>query len=470
MKKVYFPQHGGATTEQLLVQDLVDEQIKLFGTDVYYIPRSMLRDKTLGEVVHSEYNQAYMIEMLLVNVEGFGSPSEFISQFGVRITDEIKFILSKRRWEQSVVPSVGLTITDRPNEGDLIYYPLTENAYEIKFVERETPFYQLGRLYYYEITAEIYEQGSDEFDTGIKEIDEIETENTFVTTLSLSAPRVTALGTATLQTDIVNTISIDNAGSGYRTAPLITISDPPDVAGGDIPATATCTVNNGTVNAITITNAGSGYTAAPTVTFAPPDSSVDFQAREYIVGGNFYNQGGDRIWAAQGDGQIFVDHAASFDPVFATTTLVKYFFWSFEDLRLRYRYTYTGETPTTTKGEFYYDAANSRYVINAYETTTTSGNRAQMFDLSTNTIGEVAGWNGSTLELSMMNKTGDFLDGDLIRGVDSNALYTLGSFSTIDNSNSDYDQNKQIETGADELVDWTEGNPFGEFGNFTGSF
>ena len=120
MKKVYFPQHGGVTTEQNLVQDLVDEQIKLFGTDVYYIPRSMLRDKTLGEVVHSEYNQAYMIEMLLVNVEGFGSPSEFISQFGVRITDEIKFILSNIRWEQSVVPSVRLTITDRPNEGDLI--------------------------------------------------------------------------------------------------------------------------------------------------------------------------------------------------------------------------------------------------------------------------------------------------------------------------------------------------------------
>ena len=146
MKKVYFPQHGGATTEQLLVQDLVDEQIKLYGTDVYYIPRTMLRDKTLGEVIHSEYNQAYMIEMLFINVEGFGSPSEFISQFGVRITDEIKFVLSRRRWQQSLVPSLGLTITQRPNEGAFIYYPLTGNAYEIKFVERELPFYQLGSL------------------------------------------------------------------------------------------------------------------------------------------------------------------------------------------------------------------------------------------------------------------------------------------------------------------------------------
>ena len=470
MKKVYFPQHGGVTTEQNLVQDLVDEQIKLFGTDVYYIPRSMLRDKTLGEVVHSEYNQAYMIEMLLVNVEGFGSPSEFISQFGVRITDEIKFILSKRRWEQSVVPSVGLTITDRPNEGDLIYYPLTENAYEIKFVEREVPFYQLGKLYYYEITAEIYEQGSDEFDTGIAEIDEIELENTYVTTLSLSAPRTTATMTGTLQGGNLNSVTIDGGGSGYRSAPLITVSDPPDVAGGDIVATVECTVLNGTVNTVTITDPGTGYTTVPTITVAAPALSVDFQAREYIVAGNFQNQGGDRIWAAQGDGTIFVEHAASFDPIFATTTLVKYFFWNFEDLRLKYRYTYTGETPTTTKGEFYYDAANSRYVINAYETTTTSGQRAQLFDLATNTIGEVSGWNGGTLELAMMNKSGDFLDGDLIRGVDSNALYTLGSFSTIDNTNSDYDQNKAFETSGDELIDWGEENPFGEYGNFTGSF
>ena len=69
-----------------------------------------------------------------------------------------------------------------------------------------------------------------------------------------------------------------------------------------------------------------------------------------------------------------------------------------------------------------------------------------------------------------MNKTGDFIDGDLIRGTSSNALYTLGSFNSIDNSNSDYDQNLSIEDGGDDIIDWTEGNPFGEFGNFTGSF
>ena len=469
MKKVYFPQYGGRHTEQNLVQDLVDEQIKLFGTDVFYVPRTLLRDKTLGEVVHSEFNQSYMVEMLLINVDGFGTPQEFVSQFGLRITDEIRFVLSRRRWEQSLVPALNLTIDERPNEGDLIFFPLTGNAYEIKFVERETPFYQLGKLYYYEIIAELYEQGSDEFDTGIEEIDQIEKDHSVITTLTLNVSRSTATGTSAVGSGFVNNINITNAGSGYRSAPTVTLSAPPS-GGTATQATATCTINNGAVNAVTITNPGTGYTSPPTVTFTPPDLPVDFVDNEYVVAGNFYNRGGDRVWSSDGSGTVYIDHSASFDPTFATTTQVKYFFWSFEDNRLKYRYTYKGTTATTTKGEFYYDSANNRYVLNAYEKTETSGNRAQMYDLSSSVIGEVADWNGSTYRIGLMNKTGDFIDGDLIRGTSSNALYTLGSFNSIDNSNSDYDQNKTIEDGADEIIDWTEGNPFGEFGNFTGSF
>ena len=470
MKKVYFPQHGGKTTEQNLVQDLVDEQIKLFGTDCFYVPRTMLRDKTLGEVIYSEFNQSYMIEMLLINVEGFGSPVDFVSKFGVRISDEIQFVMSRRRWEQSLVPALNLTISQRPNEGDLIYYPLTGNAYEIKFVEREVPFYPLGDLYFYTLTAEIYEQGDDEFDTGIAEIDAIELDHSVMTTLNLSNLQSTATATSTIDQGSVNNIVIGAGGSGYMTAPNITISQPPDVAGGDIPATATATIYNGVVNAITITNAGSGYTTAPTVTIDGPQTAKDFVAREHVVAGNYNDQGGNRSWTSDGTGKIYVDHSGSFDPVFATTTLVKYFYWYFEDERLRYRYTYNGTTETTTKGHFYYDAANNRYCINAYTNTDTSGQRARMYDLATDSIGEVGGWNGSNLTLELMNKSGDFRDGDLINGTVSGALYTLGSFSSIDNSNSEYDANKAIEDGADDIIDFSEKNPFGEFGNFTGSF
>ena len=111
-----------------------------------------------------------------------------------------------------------------------------------------------------------------------------------------------------------------------------------------------------------------------------------------------------------------------------------------------------------------------KYIINAWEETTTSGGQATMYDLMSATIAEVADWNGVTNTLEVMNRTGNFLDGDMIRGVESNAIYTLGTFSTIDNQSTEYDQNKAIEDGADDLIDWGEKNPFGEFGNYTGSF
>ena len=175
MKSIYFPQHGGVNTEQNLIQSLVDEQIKLFGSDVYYLPRKMIKDVALNDVLYSEFTTQYMIEMLLINVEGFGSPSEFISKFGLRITDEITMVVSQNRWSQVFQEFADITTVDgRPNEGDLIYLPLTQDLYEIKFVEREAPFYQLGKNYIYTMTAELYELGNDEFETGIGEIDEIE--------------------------------------------------------------------------------------------------------------------------------------------------------------------------------------------------------------------------------------------------------------------------------------------------------
>ena len=162
--------------------------------------------------------------------------------------------------------------------------------------------------------------------------------------------------------------------------------------------------------------------------------------------------------------------SGGFDPVFATTTQKKYFYWKFEDKRICYVYQYNGTTATTTPGYFYYDSANVRYIINAWEETTTSGGQAILYDLMSATIAEVADWNGVTYTLEVMNRTGNFIDGDMIRGVESNAIYTLGTFSTIDNQSTEYDQNQAIETGADDIVDWGEVNPFGEFGNYTGSF
>jgi len=471
MKKVYFPQHGGVATEQNLVQDLVDEQIKLFGSDVFYIPRVHLKDKSLGEVIQSEFSQSYMIEMFLVNVEGFGAGAEFVSKFGLRITDEISFVVSRRRWEQSANPALNLAVDGRPNEGDLIYFPLTEDLYEVKYVERENPFFQLGKQYFYQLTAELYEQGADKFDTGIDEVDDIEREFSNITTLNVGlTTRQTSTGT--LEVDSSGAISLSTitlAGTGYNTPPNVTIGNAGNGTGGII----TTEILDGGVVTLTIVNGGSGYdstnTNPPTITIDAPPTAIQFVNDEHVVIGGFTSQGSGRTWTSANK-VITITALGSFDPTFATTTQKKYFYWKFEDKRISYVYQYNGTTATTTPGFFYYDSANVKYVINAWEETTTSGGQATMYDLMSATIAEVADWNGVTNTLEVMNRTGNFLDGDMIRGVESNAIYTLGTFSTIDNQSTEYDQNAAIEDGADDLIDWGEKNPFGEFGNYTGSF
>ena len=184
----YFPTyHQGHSGEQTLVQNLVDEQIKLFGSDIYYLPKTALTDGTLDEVRYTKFQDQFQIEMLLVNVMGFGDNAEFISKFGLRITDEIIFRVSTKRWDEEVAEhsmAAKLTVPSRPNEGDLLYYPLTEDLYEIKYVGKEEPFFQFGKIQFYAITAELYQVGSDDLATGIAEIDAIEV--LFDTAISLT--------------------------------------------------------------------------------------------------------------------------------------------------------------------------------------------------------------------------------------------------------------------------------------------
>ena len=469
MKKVYFPQHGGVATEQNLVQDLVDEQIKLFGSDVFYIPRVHLKDKTLGEVIQSEFNQSYMIEMFLVNVEGFGAGSEFVSKFGLRITDEISFVVSRRRWEQSANPALNLAVDGRPNEGDLIYFPLTEDLYEIKYVERENPFFQLGKQYFYQLTAEIYEQGADKFDTGIDDIDDVEREFSNITTLNVGlTTRETATGTVVVDANgNIVSATLTSGGTGYNTAPSVTVNPSGNASGGYI----TTSISDGGVVSLLVEQGGTGYDPnnPPTITIDTPPEAVQFISDEHVVIGGFTQQGGGRTWTSANK-VITVTAIGGFDPTFATTTQKKYFYWKFEDKRISYVYTFNGTTATTAPGYFYYDSASVKYIINAWEETTTSGGQGILYDLMSATIAEVADWNGVTNTLEVMNRTGNFIDGDMIRGVESNAIYTLGDFSTIDNESTEWDQNAAIEEGADDLIDWGEKNPFGEFGNYTGSF
>jgi hypothetical protein len=177
-KSQYFPQYGGRTSEQTLVQDLVDEQIKLFGQDVIYVPKTMLIDRTLNDVILSKFEDKVTIEMMLINVEGFGgSGAVAMSKFGLRLSDEITYAVSKRRWINYVETEINTRVPDRPNEGDLLYVPMTKNLYEIKFVEREVPFYQLGKNYIFSLTCELIEHADNYFNTGDSEIDDLTQES-----------------------------------------------------------------------------------------------------------------------------------------------------------------------------------------------------------------------------------------------------------------------------------------------------
>lgn len=177
-KSQYFPQYGGRESEQTLVQDLVDEQIKLFGQDVVYVPKTMLIDKVLNDVVLSKFEDKVTIEMMLINVEGFGgSGAVAMSKFGLKLSDEITYAVSKRRWIDYAETEIDTRVPDRPNEGDLLYVPMTKNLYEIKFVERETPFYQLGKNYIFSLSCELMENADNYFNTGDDDIDTLTQES-----------------------------------------------------------------------------------------------------------------------------------------------------------------------------------------------------------------------------------------------------------------------------------------------------
>jgi hypothetical protein len=177
-KSQYFTQYGGTSNEQDLIQDLVDEQIKLFGQDVYYVPKTMLIDKSLNDVVLQKFEDNVLIEMMLINVEGFGGSSAVaMSKFGLKLSDEITYAVSKRRWIDYVETQIDTVVPNRPNEGDLLYIPMTKNLYEIKFVEREVPFYQLGKNYIFSLTCELLENADNYFNTGNSDIDDLTQES-----------------------------------------------------------------------------------------------------------------------------------------------------------------------------------------------------------------------------------------------------------------------------------------------------
>ena len=281
----------GTTGEQDLVGSLVTEQIKMFGKDVYYIPRTLVdRDSVFEEDSLSAFNGAYLIEAYIEDATGFRGDGDMFSKFGVRISDQVTFIISRERFTAAVDDNAQLIVEGRPNEGDLIHLPMANKTFEIQFVEHEVPFYQLGKVHVWGLRCELFEYSDEDFNTGVAEIDAVEV-------------------------NFANAVTINVADGG----------------------------------------------------------TGDFVAGEIVTGG------------------------------------------------------------------------------------------------SSNVTSEVKTWNSATRQLVVYNRSGIFSIPETITGNTSGAAWTSATYNTLNNMNSDTDQNFTLETQADAIIDFTESNPFGDFGNSGGT-
>ena len=281
----YFTQ--GTTGEQDLVGSLVVEQIKMFGKDVYYIPRTLVKsDDTFGEDTLSKFTGAFLLEAYIEDASGFRGDGDMFSKFGVRISDQVTFIVSRTRFTEAVDDNAQLIVEGRPNEGDLIHFPMANKTFEIQFVEHEVPFYQLGKVHVWGLRCELFEYSDEDIETGVAAVDQIEVD----------------------------------------------------------------------------------FSVAVTVNFATGGSG-DFTVGEVVAGG------------------------------------------------------------------------------------------------TSNVTAEVKSWDSTTRQLQVYNRSGIYTIPETVTGQTSGAAWTTASYNTLNNTSSEFDQNSAFETNADGILDFSEGNPFGEFGN-----
>ena len=184
-RNVYF--NDKVRSEQNLYEDIVIESLKIYGQDVYYLPRDIVaEDKIFGDDIPSRFNSSYKIEMYLENIEGFDGEGDLFTRLGVEIRDEATFVVSRRRWTQTVARMDNNVTSVRPLEGDLIYLPLTNKLFQINFVEHEQPFYQLSNLPVYKLRAQLFEYNDEDLDTGVEAIDQIEQDYAYTYILTLN--------------------------------------------------------------------------------------------------------------------------------------------------------------------------------------------------------------------------------------------------------------------------------------------
>ena len=468
----------GSKSEQNLVQDLINEQLRMYGVDVYYIPRLYVNEKTIiREVVESEFRDAYPIEAYVDTSEGYEGSGEIMSKFGIESQDDLTLTISRERYEEYIKPLIenksNIKLSKRPKEGDLIFFPLGNRLFEIKFVEHEQPFYQLKKNYVYQLRCELFRYNDEVIDTDVDAIDNalLGATSSSVASLGIGAELAgtraytmigvgaTAYATTTVFNGGVRFVSITNRGTGYTSTPNIVFSQSPEVTavgvatmiagvvdfceanydksrvqgvrltntgygytseplvratgGGGKNFVGTATTAHGVVGIITVTDGGSGYAGLPTITFSAPVGSGATAIAEAVV------STAGTITAIH-----ILDAGAGYE---------------------------TSNPPTITIEDPYLDGSGD-YVVG--ETIVGS---------SSSVTATVRYWNSTTRQLNLAQLTGDFNIYDEFVGEESGARHKALPSSIIDKYNipDPFVDNSNFQIQADDILDFSETNPFG---------
>ena len=170
MRNTYFSH--GTQAEKNLYEDLIIEQLKIYGQDTYYLPREEItRDSVLGNTT-DKFTDAYAIEMYVEDVNGFAGQGDLIGKFGLEVRDELTFVVSRRTFEVLVDNTSNTLSINRPREGDIIWMPLFKKFWQIDFVEDEDPMYQINDLPIFKLKCSMWEYSSESVETGVGDIDD----------------------------------------------------------------------------------------------------------------------------------------------------------------------------------------------------------------------------------------------------------------------------------------------------------
>ena len=466
----------GTASEQRLVQNLVNEHLRFHGVEVTYIPRKYVNRKTiLEEVQTSKFDDNYAIEAYVNNFDGYSGAGDVLTKFGVSVRDELILTISKERFEEFIAAFLMSSddediVKNRPREGDLVYFPLGERLFEIKYVEHEDPFYQLGKNYVYQLKCELFEYEDEVIDTSIDIIDSQVQDEGFITTLNLIGTGSTATAvpviTGSVNSGYIDKIYLNNDGSGYTSAPTIGISSSPTgILSDNAEAVGILTTVGGvtSIKKIYLTNAGAGYTVAPTITISggggvgaaatasivttglgvlrlivtdggvgystapiitiaePPSSGISTGAVGIASIGKD-NSGNDVVKA------IYIDNPGRGYSSAPTVTIA--------------------DPPISGIGTFIFNE-----II--------EGSRSKL-------QGRVKEWDQDTAVLKVANvaigatTAPNFYPGETIVGKESGASWVAKSY-VADDTYDKYTENDEFESEGENLLDFTETNPFGTF-------